>query len=231
MKNTFQSQDSVDRNYNHRSFSNSSTGGQESQRSRSRSSNFSRDQQEEKEVHRSGQKCTESVQEEREVYSPVDQSQLSSSSFLVCVVCNTTPSSPPLYGCESSHIICSTCRIVGGSLLSCPRCGSSDLLHRLQVAEELLKAELDENKLVLCPYKSVGCHKITRTSQMGEHRASCLFRPVSCPKGLVSISCTYIGPLYTIQQHARDEHNLHQGITVLEPGLIASKMFDKSSYK
>ena len=254
MKNSFHSQDSVDRNYNHRSFSNSSTVGRESQRGRSRSSNFScgpsssRDQQEEKEVyrsgqkctesvqeekevHRSGQKCTEGVQEEREVYSPVDQSQLSSSSFLVCVVCNTTPSSPPLYGCESSHIICSTCRIVGGSLLSCPKCGSSDLLHRLQVAEELLKAELDENKLVLCPYKSVGCHKITRTSQMGEHRASCLFRPVSCPKGLVSISCTYIGPLYTIQQHARDEHNLHQGITVLEPGLIASKMFDKSSNK
>ena len=100
MNNSFHSQDSVDRNYNHRSFSNSSTGGQESQRSRSRSSNFSKDQQEEKEVHRSGQKCTESVQEEkevhrsaqkctesvqeeREVYSPVDQSQLSSSSFLV----------------------------------------------------------------------------------------------------------------------------------------------------
>merc|ERR1711915_1095800 len=32
----------------------------------------------------------------------------------------------------------------------------------------------------------------------------------------------------TIQQHARDKHNLHQGVTVLQPGLISSKMFDKS---
>ena len=118
---------------------------------------------------------------------------------------------------------------MGGVLLSCPRCGSSNLQHRLQVAEELLKAELEENRLVHCPYKSVGCNKITKTSQMGEHQASCLFRPLNCPKGMFSLSCSYTGPLYTIQQHARDEHNLHLGITILEEGLIASKMFDKSA--
>ena len=29
-------------------------------------------------------------------------------------------------------------------------------------------------------------------------------------------------------QHARDKHNLHQGVTYLQPGLISSKMFDKA---
>ena len=100
---------------------------------------------------------------------------------------------------------------------------------RLVVAEELLRTEVELNRLVYCPFKSVGCEKITRTSLMREHRASCLFRPVRCPKMWFSLSCTHTGPLYTIQQHARDQHNLHQGITVLQPGLIASKMFDSSA--
>ena len=45
---------------------------------------------------------------------------------------------------------------------------------------------------------------------------------------MFSLSCTYIGPLCTIQQHGRDKHSLHQGVTTLQPGLISSKMFDKS---
>ena len=68
----------------------------------------------------------------REDYSPVSPAQ-SSTSFLVCVVCRLTPAQPPLHGCESSHIICSSCRAVGGSLLSCPQCGSSNLQHRWEV--------------------------------------------------------------------------------------------------
>ena len=68
----------------------------------------------------------------REDYSPVSPAQ-SSTSFLECVVCRLTPAQPPLHGCESSHIICSNCRAVGGSLLSCPQCGSSNLHHRWDV--------------------------------------------------------------------------------------------------
>lgn len=45
---------------------------------------------------------------------------------------------------------------------------------------------------------------------------------------MFSLSCTYIGPLCTIQQHGRDKHSLNQGVTTLQPGLISSKMFDKS---
>jgi len=163
----------------------------------------------------------------RDDYSPVSPAQ-SPTSFLVCVVCGLTPAQPPLHGCESSHIICSNCRAVGGSLLSCPQCGSSNLQHRLVVAEELLRTEVETNRLVHCPFRSVGCEKITRTGVMREHRDSCLFRPVRCPKMWISLSCSHTGPLYTIQQHARDQHNLHQGITLLQPGLIASKMFDTS---
>ena len=99
---------------------------------------------------------------------------------------------------------------------------------RLVVAEELLRTEVETNRLVHCPFRSVGCEKITRTGVMREHRDSCLFRPVRCPKMWISLSCSHTGPLYTIQQHARDQHNLHLGITVLQPGLIASKMFDTS---
>jgi len=153
---------------------------------------------------------------------------LVSNSFLTCVICCQTPPGPPLFGCDASHIVCTNCREMGGALLSCPRCGSTDLNNRQIVAEELLMTELDKNRLVFCPYKSVGCNKVTRTQLMSQHRESCLFRPVKCPKGMFSLSCTHIGPLCTIQQHARDKHNLHHGVTFLQPGLISSKMFDKS---
>jgi len=151
-----------------------------------------------------------------------------SASFLSCVVCGLTPPGPPLHGCDSGHLVCAACRDMGGALLSCPRCGSSNLNIRQTVAEELLMTELDRNRLVFCPYKSVGCNKITRSQLMQQHRDACLFRPVKCPKGMFSLSCTYIGPLCTIQQHGRDKHLLHQGVTTLQPGLISSKMFDKS---
>ena len=58
-----------------------------------------------------------------------------------------------------------------------------------------------------------------------------LCRPVKCPKSMFSMSCTHIGPFCTIQQHGRDRHNLHQGVTVLQLGVISSKMFDKGPDK
>ena len=48
---------------------------------------------------------------------------------------------------------------MGGALLSCPRCGSTQLDTRQTVAEELLEHELDRTRLVFCPYKVT-----TRTS-------------------------------------------------------------------
>ena len=90
----------------------------------------------------------------------------------VCVVCCATPPGPPLYGCEAGHLVCLGCRQVntscynimmtnhiihgiqmGGALLSCPRCGSTQLDTRQTVAEELLEHELDRTRLVFCPYK------------------------------------------------------------------------------
>ena len=160
------------------------------------------------------------------IYSSVLQVE---SSFLMCVVCCKTPRGPPLFGCSQNHLVCGHCRDVGGSLLSCPRCGSSDLSSRQVVAEELLETELKSQvELVSCPYKSLGCNKMTREQMMGEHKEVCVFRPVKCPKGMFSWSCLYIGPLITMQQHARDHHALHHGITVISPGFISSKMFDRS---
>eukprot|EP00092_Neocalanus_flemingeri_P016611 GFUD01017972.1.p1 GENE.GFUD01017972.1~~GFUD01017972.1.p1 ORF type:complete len:408 (+),score=130.92 GFUD01017972.1:90-1226(+) len=162
---------------------------------------------------------------------PPHSSPVPNSSFLVCVVCGTTPSSTPLYGCELSHIVCSICRSVGGSLLSCPRCGSQDISHHLTIAGELLEAELEKNCLVFCPYKPEGCSTVARGQVMAQHKEQCLFRPVKCPKSMFSMSCTHIGPLCTLQQHGRDRHNLHQGVTELELGVISSKMFDKGRDK
>ena len=110
------------------------------------------------------------------ISSPPILSPVSNSSFLVCVVCGTTPSAIPLYGCELSHIVCSTCRTVGGSLLSCPRCGSQDISHHLTIAEELLEAELKNNCLMFCPYKVEGCSTVTRGQVMSQHKEQCLFR-------------------------------------------------------
>ena len=46
------------------------------------------------------------------------------------------------------------------NILFIVRCGSTDLNNRQIVAEELLMTELDKNRLVFCPYKSVGCNKV-----------------------------------------------------------------------
>ena len=63
------------------------------------------------------------------------------------------------------------------------------------------------------------------------HKAYCLFKPVRCPKAMFSLSCNHTGPVCTIQQHGRDKHNLHYGVTDLELGVISSKMFDISADK
>ena len=44
---------------------------------------------------------------------------------------------------------------------------------------------------------------------------------------MFSNSCAHSGPLCTIQQHGRDKHGLHKGVTEIERGVISSKMFDK----
>jgi len=91
----------------------------------------------------------------------------------------------------------------------------------------LLESEQKKNSLVFCPFKVEGCTTVARRQVMSQHKEQCLFRPVKCPKSMFSLSCHHMGPLCTIQQHGRDRHNLHQGVTVLELGVISSKMFDK----
>jgi len=152
-------------------------------------------------------------------------------SFINCVICNNTPTAPPLYGCEHGHLLCRECRNVCGNSLSCPKCGSFDLGHRLSIAEELLADEKQKNCLVFCPFKAEGCCTVTRRHAMELHKAYCLFKPVRCPKAMFSLSCNHTGPVCTIQQHGRDKHNLHYGVTDLELGVISSKMFDISADK
>jgi len=152
-------------------------------------------------------------------------------SFLGCSHCGKIPSSRPLFGCEQSHILCSSCRSVGVSLQSCSRCGSQDLSHHLTIAEELLNAEMNSDRLTTCPYIKSGCSIVTSREMISAHREVCLFRPVECPKTIYSKSCKFIGPFCTIQQHGRDSHKLHVGVTQLDSGLITSKMFDKGLHE
>jgi len=152
-------------------------------------------------------------------------------SFLGCSLCGKIPSSKPLFGCDQSHILCSSCRSIGVSLQSCSRCGSQDLSHHLTIAEELLDAEINRNRLTSCPFKKSGCSVINSRELISAHRKACQFRPVECPKTIYSTSCKFIGPFCTIQQHGRDSHKLHEGVTQLDSGLITSKMFDKGIHE
>ena len=63
-----------------------------------------------------------------------------------------------IYFCHSFTINAITPSIA--NILVIVRCGSTDLNNRQIVAEELLMTELDKNRLVFCPYKSVGCNKV-----------------------------------------------------------------------
>ena len=89
-----------------------------------------------------------------------------------------------MHGREFSHIICSTSRLVWGSLQSCPRCGSQDIFYHLTIAEELLESEQKKNSLVFYPYKVEGCTTVARRQVMSQHKEQCLFRPVMCPKSI-----------------------------------------------
>ena len=148
-------------------------------------------------------------------------------SFLCCVVCSLTPVCPPLYGCREGHVICCTCRDTVGVPDSCPMCGAQDLNQRLSVTESLLAREHNQGTRCPCPHEESGCGAILERSALPLHTNTCLFRPRRCPKAMFSASCTYKGPLCTIQAHGRSQHQLHKGVTVLDTGYITSKMFDK----
>jgi len=151
-----------------------------------------------------------------------------SSSFLSCVLCKVTPLVGPLYGCGQGHVVCNSCQEKGGVLLSCPKCHDQDIGHRLNVAESLLKKEIEKNTLVECRYKVSGCELTVSKKKLFNHEQVCLFQTVKCPKALFSSGCSYYGPLCTIQEHGRNKHGLHQGVTEIERGVISSKMFDKN---
>jgi len=151
---------------------------------------------------------------------------LGSPSFLHCVLCTATPPGPPLYGCSSGHIVCAACRRAHGGVEQCPDCGDTELDYRLVVAESLLPTELKGGPRA-CPHKEGGCNALLGPGQRTRHAASCLFRPVRCPKAMFSSSCVYKGPYCTIQGHGRSAHGLHKGVTDIQLGLITSKMFDK----
>ena len=85
-----------------------------------------------------------------------------------------------------------------GEGLQCPDCGEKDLGCRLVVAESLLPTELQEGPRP-CPFKESGCTALLGAGQRTRHAASCLFRPVRCPKAIFSSSCLYKGPYCTIQ--------------------------------
>ena len=77
-------------------------------------------------------------------------------------------------------------------------------MKELDPAEE----EREQDWLVFCPHKTSGCQTVCRASLLAAHRAVCLHRTVTCPKAMFSLSCPYVGPFHTIQQHARDEHEV-----------------------
>merc|ERR1719221_1222750 len=51
---------------------------------------------------------------EVDIHAGLSSALSPSSSFLACVVCGLTPPGPPLHGCDSGHLVCASCRDMGG---------------------------------------------------------------------------------------------------------------------
>jgi len=146
-----------------------------------------------------------------------EMGEVESSGPLICGICQSTPKKTPLYGCEKGHYICQSCRVMGGALLSCAKCFSPNICHRLIPQEgQLFTKE--------CAFAVKGCRERLSEDIREEHEEDCPYRIVHCPKKLFSKTCVHVDSFINIRDHGRKVHDYNAGFTKLDDGCITSKM-------
>ena len=119
--------------------------------------------------------------------------------YFECPICFVVPRKPPIYACQTGHMICCDCR---PRLHSCPTCrlpypGEGEQNHRLYFAERLL----EERVPISCTFAELGCDLELAGAAMKRHEESgCPFEPLPCE--LKGNGCTALVSRKMMQRHA-----------------------------
>jgi len=93
--------------------------------------------------------------------------------YFECPICYNIPRRPPIFQCDSGHMICATCK---PRVTICPQCRGQYRGQRLYFAERLL-----EKIPVPCKYSDEGCQVELLLSDITTHEGSCPYGEVECP--------------------------------------------------
>ena len=103
---------------------------------------------------------------------------------------------PPIFQCDSGHLICTHCK---PKLQNCPSCRG-----HLGGVRNLAMEKVAETVRFPCKYSSSGCTLRMLHGEKKSHEESCEYRPYSCP--CPGTSCKWQGPLDHVLDHLLQSH-------------------------
>eukprot|EP01116_Phalansterium_solitarium_P014198 TRINITY_DN31753_c0_g1_i1.p1 TRINITY_DN31753_c0_g1~~TRINITY_DN31753_c0_g1_i1.p1 ORF type:complete len:268 (-),score=43.13 TRINITY_DN31753_c0_g1_i1:621-1424(-) len=125
--------------------------------------------------------------------TPASQ-ELLAKELLECPVCFELMK-PPIFQCNSGHLICNSCAT---KLKKCPSCRIPLNGVRNRALEKI--AETIEYS---CMHSTFGCGHVATCAEISSHESACSFRPLPC---LLGGNCRWLGALNDFKEHATASH-------------------------
>ncbi|OEH78291.1 putative E3 ubiquitin-protein ligase SINAT1 [Cyclospora cayetanensis] len=116
--------------------------------------------------------------------------------LLECGVC-LERMQPPIYQCREGHTLCCNCQ---QRLTSCPTCRSPELNIRCRALELLAQCLTD----IPCRFSNFGCPYTLKYSELQQHEARCLRRPLACLHA--DSGCAFESTPQQLAEHLLQQH-------------------------
>ncbi|CAM0901756.1 unnamed protein product [Alopecurus aequalis] len=119
--------------------------------------------------------------------------------WLHCAAC-PAPLKPPIFKCESGHVVCCTCGGGNNHCVACGCAGAATYTHLPHMDGLIGALELP------CPYRKFGCGASIAYHALAEHKATCALAPCYC------LQCTppFEGAPASLVRHLTDEAGRHR---------------------
>jgi hypothetical protein len=107
---------------------------------------------------------------------------------------------PPITFCQGGHNICRNCRPI---VSSCPTC-KQRFLETRNISLENMSVQMK----FPCSYSKYGCKDTFPHSAIREHKATCSYRPQTCPVDYLMLKriCTWTGTTKDVKKHLQTAH-------------------------
>ncbi|PSN29819.1 hypothetical protein C0J52_25947 [Blattella germanica] len=116
---------------------------------------------------------------------------------LECQNCSTY-ARPPIFLCETGHVICSTCNKMSTSCRNC----AAKLIGTTSIPLNNLAKKI----LYPCDYHERGCKEIFSDDKIQVHLEECQFRTYKCPFAITAYKCSFEGFLSEMENHINEKH-------------------------